>query len=178
MAVHGTKPGWTEKSDREIVKAIKHVEFCCALYKYQIQQGRHLLHEHPWTARSWKLLCVTELLNHPAVKLAQGHMCQFRMVSHVERRGGEMGLAKKPAGLMTSSKCLLELLNKKCDVGRDRTPLIAGRAAGAAIYPGLLCKAICRGVVRQKKHERTSTVSTGRLSHYGLESFVRHICDL
>jgi hypothetical protein len=51
-----------EKFDKETEKAIKHVEFCTALYKYQVQQGRHFLHEHPWTARSWKLECVDELL--------------------------------------------------------------------------------------------------------------------
>ena len=50
--VHGDKPGWQAKFDIEEDKAIKHVEFCCALYKYQVKQGRHFLHEHPWTARS------------------------------------------------------------------------------------------------------------------------------
>ena len=89
-----------------------------------------------------------------------------------------MGLVKKPTGFMTSSKCLIDELNKKCDGGSDHVPLIAGRAAGAAIYPELPCEEICRGVVRQKKHGRTATVTTGRLSHLGLKSFVRHICDL
>ena len=78
-AVHGKKPGWQAKFDIEKQKAIKHVEFCCALYKFQIQNGRHFLHEHPWTARSWKLKCVDDLANHPAVRLVQGHMCQFRI---------------------------------------------------------------------------------------------------
>ena len=53
-AVHGDKPGWREKFDHETAKAIKHVESCCALYRYQVQQGRHPLHGHPWTARSWR----------------------------------------------------------------------------------------------------------------------------
>ena len=50
-AVHGDKPGRQEKFDREKEKAIRHVEFCCALYKYQVKQRRHFLHEHPWTVR-------------------------------------------------------------------------------------------------------------------------------
>ena len=45
-AVHGDKPGWKEKFDHETVKAVKHVDFCCALCRYQVQQGRHVLHEH------------------------------------------------------------------------------------------------------------------------------------
>ena len=73
------------KNNHDTSKAIKHVEFCCALYKYQIQQGRHFLHEHPWTARSWKLPCKAEILRHPSVDIAQGHMCHFLMTSHIER---------------------------------------------------------------------------------------------
>ncbi len=58
------------KFDLEKEKAIKHVEFCCALYKYQVKQGRHVLRGHPWTARSWQLPCVNELLRHPSVGIA------------------------------------------------------------------------------------------------------------
>ena len=76
-AVHGSKPGWLEKFDWETEKAIKHLKFCSALYKHQVQQGRHFLHGHPWTARFWKLKCVDKLLRHPAVNIVQGHMCQF-----------------------------------------------------------------------------------------------------
>ena len=177
-AVHGKKPGWQQKFDIEGEKAIKHVEFCCALYKFQIQSGRHLLHEHPWTARSWKLKCVDDLLKHPAVNLSQGHMCQFRMMSHVDRPGGEMGLVKKPTGFMTSSKHIAIELDKKCDGGHAHVPLMGGRAAAAQVYPDMLCKAICRGVVIQKKFDKSNTVTTGKLSYIGLKKFVRHICDL
>ena len=37
-AVHGDKPRWQATFDIEKDKAIKHVEFCCALYKYQVKQ--------------------------------------------------------------------------------------------------------------------------------------------
>ena len=110
--MHADKTGWQEKFDIETGKAIKHVEFCCALYMYQVQQGRHFL--HPWTARSWKVPIVAELPEHPGVDIVQGHMCHFRMMSHVDRRGGEMGLAKKPKGFMSSSKFFLEEMGRKC----------------------------------------------------------------
>ena len=54
ISVNNNKNGWMD-------------EFCCTLYKYQIQQGRHCLHEHPWTARSWQLPYVIELLEHASV---------------------------------------------------------------------------------------------------------------
>ena len=91
------------KSDAEKEKAKKHVEFCCSLYKYQLDQGRHFVHEHPWSARWWGLPCAEALLKHPSVELAQGHMCRFLMTSHGEHRGGEVGLVKKPTGFMCSS---------------------------------------------------------------------------
>ena len=72
-----------------------------------------------------------------------------------------MGLVKKPTGFMTSSKCLAEDLNRKCDGGHDHVPLMAGRAAAAQVYPEMLCEAICRGVVKQKTLESTSRVTTG-----------------
>ena len=142
-AVHGNKPGWTEKFDRETKKAITYVEFCCASYKFQIQQCRHLLHEHPWIAGSWKCPCVAELLRHPAVDIAQGHMCLFRMMSHIERQEGDIRLVKKPTGFMTSSKCLIDEFNKKCDGGHHHVPLMAGRAAAAQVYPEMLSESIC-----------------------------------
>jgi hypothetical protein len=55
---------------------------------------------------------------------------------------------------------------------------MAGRAAAAKVYPEMLCEAICRGVVKQKKFGSSSRVTTGRLSYLGLKSFVRHACDL
>ena len=176
--MHGSKPGWLEKFDRETEKAIKHVEFCSAIYKYRVQQGRHFLHEHHWMARSWKLKCVDELLKHPAVNLVQGHMCQFRMMSHVDRPGGEMGFVKKPTGFMTRSKCVAEELDRRCDGGHSHLPLMDGRAAAAQVYPDMLCEAICRGVVNQKKFDNSNIVTTSKLSYVVLKRFVIHICDL
>ena len=73
------------------------------------------LHEHFSTARSWKLNCVEELLKHPAVNIAQGHMCPFRMMSHVDRPEREMGLVKRRIGLMTNSKRIAKEFDRRCD---------------------------------------------------------------
>ena len=81
-------------------------------------------------------------------------MCQFLMTSLIERRGGEVGLVKKPNGFMSSSRFIFDELDKNCPGAHDHVPLVAGRAAGAAIYPKMVCKAICRGVARQKKHDQ------------------------
>ena len=73
-----------------------------------------------------------------------------------------MGLVKKPTVFTTSSKCLAEELNKKCDGGHDHVPLMAGRAAAAQVYPDMLYEAICRGVVNSPEQARE--IQQG---HYG-----------
>ena len=106
VAVHGHKPEWMAKFENEKRKAVIHVQFCCELYEYQVANGRHFLHEHPWSARSWSLPCITKLMTHPAVEVVQGHMCRFRMTTHIEHKNGERGLVKKPTGFLSSSKCI------------------------------------------------------------------------
>ena len=98
VAVHGHKPEWMAKFDEEKRKAKIHVAFCCTLYQEQLRQGRHFLHEHPWSARSWGLPCIQQLMSHPGVELVQGHMCRFRMTTHIETKDGARGLVKKPTG--------------------------------------------------------------------------------
>ena len=177
IAVNGNKPGWMERFHIEKEKAKKHVEFCCSLYKYQLDQGRHFLHEHPWSARSWGLPCIEKILSHPSVELAQGHMCRFLMTSHVEHRGGEVGLVKKPTGFMCSSSCIIQELDRKCTGDHSHVPLVGGRAAGAQVYPQALCEAICRGVAKQKEKDQ-STVTTGRMTAVGMKQLVGHLCSL
>ena len=94
-AAHKDKPDWLENHEVEKAKAVKHIEFCCPLCRYQLEQGRHFLHEHSWTARSWNLECVDKILKHPAVGVTQNHMCRFLMTTHIEHRGGEVGLVTK-----------------------------------------------------------------------------------
>ena len=50
-------PEWMKRHDELLAKAVEHIEFCCSLYRYQLRRGRHFIHEHPWSARSWKLEC-------------------------------------------------------------------------------------------------------------------------
>ena len=126
------------------------MEFCCSLYKYLLDEGRHYLHEHPWPARSWALPCIENIPSQPALELIQGHICRFLMETHVEGRGREMQLVNKPTGFMSSSRYILDEMDKTCNGDHIHTPLVGGKAAGAAIYPQALCEAICRGVAGQK----------------------------
>ena len=178
VAVHGHKPEWMAKFDEEKRKAKIHVAFCCTLYQEQLRQGRHFLHEHPWSARSWGLPCIQQLMSHPGVELVQGHMCRFRMTTHIETKDGARGLVKKPTGFLSSSRCVRQQLNRKCTGDHSHVPLVGGRAAGAQVYPQMLCEAICRGVANQQREDAAMGVSTGRMTTEEVKSFAHHICNL
>ena len=140
--INKNKPEWLAKFEETKQKAIEHIEFCCNLYRYQVRKGLHFLHEHPWSARSWALPSIQELLDHPMVELVPGHMCRFGMESHIDKRQGELGPVKKPTGFMSSSRFVCRELEKKCEGGHTHVPLVGGRASAASIYPLELCEAI------------------------------------
>ena len=95
VAVHGHNPECMANFEEEKRKAKIHVEFCCTLFMEQLRQGRHFLHGHPWSARSWVLPCMQQLMSHPSVDLVQGHMCQFTMTAHIDKKDGERGLVNQ-----------------------------------------------------------------------------------
>ena len=59
-------------------------------------------------------------------------------------------LAKKPTRFMTNSRSIGQELRRKCDGAHSHQPLVDGRAKDAARYPPALCRAICRGIVKEK----------------------------
>ena len=180
IATNKHKLGWMQNFETEREKAKQHVNFCCSLYRYQIDQGRRFVHEHPWSARSWALPSIQQLLNHPSVQLTQTHMCRFLMETHIDHKGGEMGLVKKPTGFMSSSRYIIQELDRKCTGDHDHVPLVGGRAAGAAIYPQALCEAICRGTAKQKKMGQKDNliVNTGKMSTEQVKSFTNELCSI
>ena len=163
-AQHGSKPGWDDWHKRELDKARRHLAFCCVLYKMQVAEGRHVLHEHPWTAGSWDEKTIQHIRQIPGVRLVRGDMCMHGMVTHVDKKGGPTGPVKKAAGFLTSGWCIAEEVGKICDGTHEHVPLLGGRARDAAIYPSGLCKAVCRGVKRQKMEAQKNLATTIELN--------------
>ena len=70
------------KMDPEVVRAkIKegrmHLRFMLHLYKIQLDGGRHFLHEHPATARSWQDDQMVKMLRHPRVGTTVSDQCEY-----------------------------------------------------------------------------------------------------
>lgn len=62
----------------------------------------------------------------------------------------QLVLAKKFTRFLTNSRELGRELSRKCSGDHNHQPLLDGRAKGAARYPPALCRAICRGILREK----------------------------
>ena len=129
---------------RRMKEARRHLEFCMILYQDQLDRGKHLLHEHPVGASSWKEERVEILVNDSRVDTAVGYMCQYGMV--VEDNPGIMRVVKKPTRWMSSSRAMLERLKMRCPGYHEHASLLNGRAKQAAIYPEKLCVDILKGM--------------------------------
>ena len=132
---------WMQRFEELLGQAKRHVRFCAGIYEHPRANGRYFLHEHPWLATSWQMDAMTRLEGHPDVKKVQTYMCQFGMVSRTGSVGLDLGPVLKPTGFLTNCPGIARELARKCSIH-----LVGGRAAGAAIYPPGLCRAICRGL--------------------------------
>ena len=177
-AQHKDNAEWMRKHESLIEEAAQHIQFCCALYCYQLRRGKHFLHEHPWSAKSWKLKCVESLMEDSRVSVAYANMCQFGMTTHVDVRQGPRGPVAKPTGFMTSSWTLYNELSKPCrDSTHSHVPLLGGRAANCQVYPPALCEAMCRGIAKQRAWDAGGVVCSGSLGKAQLYSLMTRIVD-
>ena len=131
-------------------RAIKHVEFCCELYEWQVSRGLYFVHEHPLSASSWKLPCVERVLGLQGVSRVTADMCAFNMT---QTDSGGPGLVKKPTGFMTNSEVMASRLAQRCSGGHRHVALVGGRAAAAQRYPEQLCRTICEAAQAQMKQD-------------------------
>ena len=138
---------WNEKFEIRKKEAVRHVEFCAALYRLQSAPGRYRLHEHPHGVRSWNLQVIAQLMRLPGVTRVRADQCAYGLTTTVHN---ETRPAMKPTGFLTKSWCVARELSKRCPGDHLHFSLVEGRAKAAEQYPKGLCQAICRGVSHQK----------------------------
>ena len=92
------------------------------------------MHEHPWSAKSWWMKCVCDILKDHRAVLVKTDLCRFGMMTEDDE--GSMGPARKRTGFMRSCWAIAEELEGTCSGSRGKhNPLIARRAKDAALYP-------------------------------------------
>ena len=113
-------------------EARRHIEFCCKLYRMQLEQGLYFLHEHPKRALSWEEPSVKALLRDHRVMRVDGDMCMFGMSQEVE---GERVSVMKPTTFMTNAPGIARRLSRKCKRLHQHAAVIGGKAKQAEVYP-------------------------------------------
>ena len=148
---------WTIEKAKKLNEAKAHMKFVCELYQDQIEAGGLILHEHPLSAASWKLEVVSRILKLPGVKTVVGDQCQFGLTTYDQQ--GKKTPARKRTRFMSNCPEILQELGKMCPGKHVHQPLIQGRARAASIYPDGLCRAICRGLIKNMKMEKTRSAT-------------------
>ena len=83
------------------------------------------------------------------VDVVETDQCMFSLKTWGSSRA-QLVLAKKPTRFMTNSRSIGHELRRKCDGAHPHQPLVDGRAKDATRYPPALCRAICRGIAKEK----------------------------
>ena len=139
------------KVERRKAEAKVLLEFAMEIYELQLKAGRHFLHEHPQSASSWQDTRMMKMMAHPRVDSVVAHLCQYGMKTMGD--DGSWQPAKKATRFASSSEEVLKKLDRKCNGEHAHRHLTSGRAKHAAVYPPELCKAILRGIEKQRLRE-------------------------
>ena len=125
------------------------MRFVIKLYRNRVDAGRVFLHEHPATARPWGLKEVKAMMQEAGVDVMTADQCMYGLNTWGVNRH-QWVPAKKPTKFMTNSRAIAKGLSRRCPGLHTHQPLLDGRAKSAARYLGGLCRAICRGLDKEK----------------------------
>ena len=170
LNLHKNGAEWRQEFEKKKRRAVRHVEFCAAIYRLQSAAGRYWLHEHPANATSWNLRTITKLYTLPGVEKVRADLCAYGLKTV---KGNEERYAKKPTCFLTNSWCLARELSRRCDGTHLHHSLMEGRAKQAAVYPRGLCDAVCKGVKAQKEYDNRNLCCSKALNSVELQRVMR-----
>ena len=87
--------------EKKLEEVKRHLEFCCKLYRMQMERGMYFIHEHPKKALSWEEHSVKALLRDFRVKLIEGDICMT-------------GAGKGKTSFMTNASGIATRLSRRC----------------------------------------------------------------
>ena len=152
------------------------MEIVVKLYRKQVDGGRVFVHENPAHAKSWALPCIKRIMRQMGVEVVEADQCMFGLKTWGQHKA-QLVLAKKPTKFMTNSHAIGRELSRKCDRSHEHQPFIDGRAKDVARYPLALCRAICRGIAKEKMQRAlgvTAVLSIGAGVHMAKVDLEEH----
>ena len=155
-----TLSGWNPEKQRRWEQDVGHLYWALDRYEEQMKEGRLFLHEHPAGASSWRLGRVQKLRNTPGVYEVTADLCMFGLNAR-NAGGGVEGPARKRTRFLTNSWWIAQELNRQCDGSHKHQHLVGGRAKKAAEYTADMCRAICRGLLKEQRSKVMSLCQVG-----------------
>ena len=140
---------WTPEKGKRWVEARSHMKFMVEVYRKQLEAGRFFFQEHPARATSWGLREIRKLAASQGVFISQADQCMYGL--NTWGPDGRKEPAQKRTRFMTNSQAISHQLRRKCPGAHRHQQLLGGRAQYAARYPEGLCKAICQGLMEEKR---------------------------
>ena len=136
-------------------KGWNHLTFCAAVYRWQSEHDRGFLHEHPWSASSWKTPMISDTMKLPGTRVVRGDQCMFGQSAwHHNEHGWCRRHARKRTGWLTNVPELAEILDVECDASHEHASMIGGTAKPTERYPPELVASILKGI-RAYQRRRT-----------------------
>lgn len=99
------------------------------------------------------------------------------MTARIGGIGSALGPVLKPIGFMSNSPGVARYSSRRCNDDHQHVHLMGGRAAGAAVYPPELCRAICAGIAEQFNEDKRGRVQTLPMNAKSLLSINMACCQ-
>ena len=94
----------------DLKEARRHVRVAARADKRQLEEGRFLHQEHPWSESSWKEPETAELAADPRCYVVRGAICASGMVDGED--DGNPGHTRRHTGWLTNSRAIAAVLSK------------------------------------------------------------------
>jgi len=131
------------------------------------------VHGHPANADSWKLGEVRKLQREKEVVTVMMDKCMYGLTTRSSTMKGKAP-AKSTTKWITNSRIISGELQKRCDRSHAHQRLLDGRAQHAQLFPEELCRAISRGLVKER---RNRVMNISRVTEVSLRKCMKHIPD-
>lgn len=141
------------------IRAARVLLSCCIeLYELQHEEGRYLIHGHPFSAASWNQQGMMALVGMECAIKTRAHLCRHGR-TQLPHEGSQ--LVRKPDGFLIDSLAAVVESIKRCDEAHQHATLEEGKARHVQIYPQELCNEICRGLKHQREMDAAGLFHAG-----------------
>ena len=167
LSNHKRDPEVLRKEEKD---ALTHLELSAKMARWQHERGGLFILEQPATARSWKQPCLELLCNMDGIILVQTDLCEFGL------KVGDVGLNRKPTGLLVNSLTMAQSLVRKCThESSEHETLVAHRGVSAS-KAGIHATVLPCHFEGRKVLERSGTLRypQGKSEDYYLEPVFSH----